>query len=107
MSNHLHRRSVPSGRVVHAHATCSKATSRAREIMSKDPVAARALLDIAAAIRESARARSDVGRACQALVRINRCLRSPEVDGELRAEMENARSALRMCLARGGRITKH
>ena len=109
MSNPLHGRSTPSVGAVHAHATFSKARSRAREIMSKDPAATRALLDIAAAVRESARARSDdAGHACQALVRINRCLRTLEVDGDLRAELENARNALRMRLARGGsRITTH
>ena len=94
-------------RGMNPHAKFSKAHPVAGRDLLTDAGRAQTLLDIAETARKPARAYGNIASACRALIQINQCLRTRELNMDVRAEIEEARNALRLRLARiDNRVTR-
>ena len=108
MSNNLQDRSRHdrSG-WVNTPAKFSPAHAAGEQLLT-DAAKAQTWLDIAESAREPARAYGSIARACRALVHINQCLRTLELDADTREGIEKARNGLRLRLAQlDTRVTRH
>ena len=109
MSNQLHdQRMQYRGGLMDTPGQFSKVRSVAGRKLLIDAARAQTLLDVAAMAREPARAGGMIARACKALIHINECLRTLEIEASMRGEIEKARNALRLRLAQlDSRVTRH